>query len=72
MAEQNKVEFRLVDLETRIAYQDENLEQLNGVVIQQQQEIDEIKMALMKLAGDIKSIQNEKTDPSDEPPPPHY
>ncbi len=66
------IESRLVDLETRIAYQDETLEQLNGVVIKHQQEIEEMRSLILRLTKNLKQLQEGVADPSDEPPPPHY
>ncbi len=65
-------ESRLVDLETRIAYQDETLEQLNGVVIKHQQEIEEMRSLILRLTKNLKQLQEVIADPTDEPPPPHY
>ena len=65
---------RLVALETRIAYQDEVIEELNKTVTSQWKEIDKLSREVAKLTERV--AQAEQTagmdDPADEPPPPHY
>ena len=40
---------RLIEIETKIAYQDKLLEELNGVVYQQQIKVDELDLQLKSL-----------------------
>ena len=64
---------RLEDLETRLAFQDQELQSLNDVIIRQQQQIDQLvaqvsllKDKLQDLAPSLVVAQSEET------PPPHY
>lgn len=67
------MEDKLADLETRIAFQDREIQTLNDVIIRQQQQIDE-------LAGQVRFLQDKMKDmkpslvvpESEETPPPHY
>jgi SlyX protein len=64
---------RLEALEIRIAYQDEVIEELNKAVTAQWKEIDRLTRELAVLAERAaQAEQGTGTDPSDEPPPPHY
>lgn len=63
----------IVDLQTRQAFQDGLLEQLNEVVTQQQQQIDRLENQITALKSQIESMhQTQLMQQSDEPPPPHY
>lgn len=68
------IESRLMECETKIAYQEETLRVLNEVVTRQQNEIDQLKMACRQLAERITRGNNEgavKGSLADEVPP-HY
>ncbi len=67
------IETRLIELESKLAFQEDTIEILNSVVIDQQNQIDRLHQALSKLNAVVISIQeNPTSDPSQEPPPPHY
>ena len=61
-----------VELETRLAYQDETLRQLSAEVARQQQDIERLNRRLTALAGQIESLRDEPGAGTAEPPPPHY
>jgi SlyX protein len=68
-----RMEQRVVDLESRVAFQDDALEQLNRVVHEQQlqidrlaKELDTVKQQLRALAPTLVAAPDEET------PPPHY
>jgi SlyX protein len=64
---------RLEALETRIAYQDEIIEDLNKTVVAQWKEIDRLTRELAMLADRVaRAEESAGSDPADEPPPPHY
>lgn len=64
------MEERLNELETRIAFQDHTIEELNKVVIELRKEVE----AATKQCEKIKKILEEENikDASLEEPPPHY
>jgi SlyX protein len=63
----------IVDLQTRMAFQDGLLEQLNQVVTSQQQQIDRLETQLKNFKSQLESLQHtQMIQQSDEPPPPHY
>ena len=63
-----EVERLLIQLESKVAFQDATIEELNQVVTQQQIEISRFKEA--------ERLKNSQTSilarPEDETPPPHY
>ncbi|MBA3981027.1 MAG: SlyX protein [Alcanivorax sp.] len=65
---------RLVDIETKLAYQEDLVQALNGVVARQQQQIDQLEKACRSLIEHLNSMSDVvKTlqRPEDEIPP-HY
>jgi|GEM_PF-153243 len=54
--ESELLEERLVTLETRIAYQDRLLEELNGVVAAQHRQIDDLILKLREIARQIEPL----------------
>jgi SlyX protein len=66
-------EKRLIELETKLAFQETTLHELNDIVAAQQEKIDILQAAIQELHERMKSMAEETVrDPADEPPPPHY
>lgn len=67
-------EERLIDIETRIAYQEDSLQLLNDVVTKQQKHIDRLQELLKSLAERCQSLQVADTamNSVDDEKPPHY
>jgi SlyX protein len=63
----------IIELQTKLSFQDDLLEGLNQVVTSQQQQIMHLETAFKALKLQVKTLQ---TDPNQtevsEPPPPHY
>ncbi|MET3924053.1 SlyX family protein [Devosia sp. 2618] len=62
---------RLEALETRIAYQDQTIEELNATITAQWRQIDLLTRKLDQMEQQVRSGVH-IADPSSEPPPPHY
>lgn len=64
---------RLIDLETKLAYQEYTIKQLNDVVCEQQKQIDDLTKVIDKIKSnmDVASDGGVKFNPEDEVPP-HY
>lgn len=63
----------IVDLQTRLAFQDGLLEQLNEVVTSQQQQIDRLENTVKALKSQMENMQQTQlVQQGSEPPPPHY
>ena len=64
---------RLDALDTRIAYQDAIIEDLNKTVVAQWKEIERLTREFAMLADRLaRAEEGVSGDPADEPPPPHY
>jgi len=68
----NETVERLVVLESKLAYQDQIIEELNGVVTKQQGQIDQLTSVVRKLKEISDSMPGEGVEAGEEPPPPHY
>ena len=64
---------KLEELETRLAFQDQELQTLNDVIINQQSQIDGLEEKIRLLHEKMKDLKTETVIPaSEETPPPHY
>ncbi len=62
---------RITELEIKLAYQEELIDTLNGIVANQQLQIGKLEETCKLLHSKIESVATaEKNQP--EPPPPHY
>jgi SlyX protein len=67
------MEQRLIDLESRVAFQDDALEQLNRVVHEQQLQIDHLRAELDTVKQQLRAVAPTLVAGRDEEtPPPHY
>jgi len=67
------LENRIIDIETKIAYQEDTIEQLNHVVTAQQKKITQLQTELEIIKNWIRSQRSSQMAPeSEEPLPPHY
>jgi SlyX protein len=67
------MENRLIELETRLAFQDHTLQELNAVVVRQQRDISALSHELETLKAQFKTLAPDLVaSRADEPPPPHY
>lgn len=62
----------IIELQTRMTFQDGVIEQLNQVVTDQQQQIDRLERRLEKLLGQVEALQTAQLMPQVNEPPPHY
>ncbi len=61
------------DLQIRLTYQEEGLQQFSLTVIKQQNEIDRLKQELERLTQRVRELTPSDIDsPGNEPLPPHY
>lgn len=67
-----ELEFRLVDLETKIAFQDQIIEDLNAVVIGQQKQIDQLEKSFALFKAQAHSVQSGDNEIRPNEKPPHY
>lgn len=63
----------IIDLQTRVVFQDGVIEELNQAALRQQQQIDALHQQVERLNTRLEVFQQEAMEPPDqEPPPPHY
>ena len=68
-----KVNDAIIDLQTKLSFQDDLLEDLNLVVTDQQHHIMRLESALESLRVQVKTLQVDPTSgEATEPPPPRY
>lgn len=64
-------EDRFVDIEIKLAHQEDMVEELNQVVYQQSRRIDQLEAMVGQLAEHIRNSAQSGPNPVNEPPP-HY
>ena len=64
---------RLEQLETRVSFQDQAIEELSTTVTDNWKLIEGLRRELARLTDQVKDVENAlDAVPSKEPPPPHY
>lgn len=67
------LENRINDLECKIAFQEQTIEELNDALTQQQLLISKMQDQMKYVVGKVKNMDSSNlADPSEETPPPHY
>jgi SlyX protein len=67
------MEERLTELESRLAFQEHTLQELNDIVASQQQELGMLRLALQELDRRLRALTPPAVAGSEEEvPPPHY
>ena len=69
----NELDTRIVDLESKVAFQDDTIESLNDALSQQQQQLAQMTYKMNHMVERLKSMQPSNIATQDEEaPPPHY
>jgi SlyX protein len=55
-AENESLTTRIIELETRLAFQDQTLEELDGVIVTQQQQLDRLESELALVKRQLKHL----------------
>lgn len=67
------MENKIVDLQSKLAFQDETINELNEVITDQQNQLDQLREEIRLLGLRIASVaESSSTSEEKEPPPPHY
>ncbi|HXH71331.1 MAG TPA: SlyX family protein [Mariprofundaceae bacterium] len=66
------MEDRLIELETKISYQEHLLQELNDVIASQQQQLDRLEKEMKRVREHLKGTGSQLARPEEEAPPPHY
>jgi SlyX protein len=68
-----EAESAIAELETKLAFQEDTIEQLNVALSDQQHQMNKIQFQLTHVIDKVKSIQpSDIAKVSEETPPPHY
>lgn len=71
MSSENTVADRLLEVECRIAYQEETIDKLNDVIREQWTDIDRLRLRLEQLEQRLAEVEEREGDrPAEKPP--HY
>ncbi|MFT7300480.1 MAG: SlyX protein [Porticoccus sp.] len=66
-------DYRLVEVETKLAYQEDTIQQLNEVICRQQDQIDGLLVQYELLVNRMKELDADRPDGDDlDERPPHY
>ena len=67
------MENKIINLESKLAFQDEAINELNEVITDQQQQLNQLREEIRLLNLRIVSVaESSGTSEEKEPPPPHY
>ena len=67
------LEEKLIELETKLTFQEDTIEQLNRVIIDQQKKIDKISNQLLRLDSKIsENLTQQDNNSNQHEIPPHY
>lgn len=68
-----KISARFDALETRVAFQEQTIEDLNITITDQWKQIDALKRELSRLTDEMRELEAGSDQPARrDPPPPHY
>ncbi|WP_434770974.1 SlyX family protein [Pseudomonas entomophila] len=66
------LETRMMDLESRQAFQDDTLQALNDVVVEQARTIERLQLQMVELLRRHEELSSQFGVDEEEAPPPHY
>lgn len=68
-----KIRDYLVELETKLAFQEQTIEELNQALIEQQFALDKLQLQVRHLAEKLQgAVGSQVASRAEETPPPHY
>ena len=68
----DRLQEQLIDLQTRLAYQEDTLRQLDAVTIRQAAQIERLELTLRQLSERLDGAFEGDAATSGHEPPPHY
>ncbi|MFK0086455.1 SlyX family protein [Pseudomonas sp. NPDC090755] len=66
------LEARVMELESRLAFQDDTLQALNDVLVDQQRVVERLQMQMAALLKRYEEMAGQYQSGEEEAPPPHY
>lgn len=72
-ADNDNVELHIIELESKIAFQDDAMQHLSKELLEHQKQIKVLQQQVLLLAKQLQRQDQDEMMPQDqEPPPPHY
>lgn len=65
-------EARIIELESRLAFQDDTIQSLNDVLVEQGRVIERLQLQVAELIKRYEEMAGQYGGGGEEPPPPHY
>jgi len=72
MSEINELSKKITFLETRIAFQDQTIEDLNKTITEQWDEFNKLRREISRLSGQVQEMQSSNDGSDGDELPPHY
>ena len=73
MTETEKLQAQIDELETKVAFQEHTIEELNSALTEQQFTIDKMQVQMKYMVGKVKGMEpSNMASETEETPPPHY
>lgn len=66
------LEERVMELESRLAFQDDTLSTLNDVIVEQQRVVDRLQLQMTAMLKRYEEVMGQYEASEEEAPPPHY
>ncbi|MGB3624156.1 SlyX family protein [Ketobacter sp. MCCC 1A13808] len=63
---------KIIDIQTRLAFQDDTIQELNDVIYRQQQQIDKLEKTVHLLLGKVQDLMSSSSEEIIDEKPPHY
>lgn len=67
-----ELDEKIIDIETRMAFQDDSIQELSDVLYRQQQRIDQLEKTVLLLLNKIEDLMQEGGGKIVDEKPPHY
>ncbi|ATR82184.1 hypothetical protein CYD26_20615 [Pseudomonas sp. FFUP_PS_473] len=66
------LELRIMELESRLAFQDDTVQALNDVLVEQQRVVERLQLQMSALLKRYEEMVGQYQSAEEEAPPPHY
>ncbi len=66
------LELRIMELESRLAFQDDTVQALNDVLVEQQRVVERLQLQMSALLKRSEEMVGQYKSAEEEAPPPHY
>lgn len=66
------MEARLIEIEIKLSYAEDTLEELNRTVFRQQEQIEQLQQLVIRLANQLSDLVPPERRETNEERPPHY